>query len=277
MILRRSGIWKILLIVKDNFLIVLKKYWWILLISVIAITVAVFWWRSHQYATIHPQRRDVTEAVYSLGKVKAYQHFEVILGVMSQVQNLYVEEGDTVSKGAPLIRFTQGADFRAPFSGTVTLVRVRPSEVAPPNTVLLRLDDLTDCYIELSLEQQTALRIRRGQPVKISFEDLRGEVLSGTVDAIFPREDEFLAHVRVKGLKPGILPGMTADVSIEVGQTKNALMIPLSAVSHNMVTVKNGRKWERRQVKLGLISANWAEVLDQSLDEHDELRVPKGN
>ncbi len=254
----------------------LKRLGWVFLMAVLA-GAAIYWWRDNRYTVIHPHKGDVVEAVYALGKVRAYKHFEVVLGIMSHVQDLYVEEGDVVPKGARLIRFAQGGDFRAPFAGTVTLVKVRPNEVASANTVLLRMDDLSDCYIELSLEQQTALRVRRGQPVKVSFEDLRGNVLSGTVDAIFPREDEFLAHVRVKGLDPGVLPGMTADVSIEIGKSQDVLMIPLKAVSRGMVTVRRGGKWERLKVKLGHVSANQAEVLDGSLGPHDEIRVPKGD
>ncbi len=244
-------------------------------IMAVALVVVIWWWHKERYQVVRPTRGEVIEAVYALGKVRAYRHFEVILGVMSQVQTLHVEEGDMVLAGEPLIRFTQGGIFRAPFGGTVTLVKVRPQEVAQANTVLLRMDDLNDCFIELSLEQQTALRVRKGQPVRASFEELRGEVLSGVVDAIFPREDEFLAHVRVKGLNAGVLPGMTADVTVEIGRTPKALLIPFRALSNGSVTVKVGGKWVRRKVRLGNVSLEQAEVLDGSLSESDELRVPK--
>jgi multidrug efflux pump subunit AcrA (membrane-fusion protein) len=195
-------------------------------------------YRRKGYEVVRPKRGEITEAVYGLGRVKSNHRFEVIIGVIATVKKLHVQEGDFVKKGASLIQFETSALFKAPFDGTVTLTAVRENETALPQSVILRLEDLNDRYLELSLEQQAALRVRKGQPAKVSFESLRGKILEGRVAALFPREDEFLAHVSVQGLEASVLPGMTADVAVEVGKIPEATLVPLKALNNGMLTLK---------------------------------------
>lgn len=174
----------------------MKIVWSLLsvLLLAIGVTSAVYYYRNNKYEIVHPKKGDIIEAVYGLGKVKSNNRFEVILGVISTVKNRFVNEGDLVEKGAPLIELDD-AIFRAPFRGTVTYVSLYKGETAVPHIPILRLEDLNSCYIELSLEQQSMLRVKLGQPAKVSFESIRGKVLSGKVTAIFPREDEFLTRI----------------------------------------------------------------------------------
>jgi multidrug efflux pump subunit AcrA (membrane-fusion protein) len=233
-----------------------------------------FYYQKEQYNIIHLSEGDLTEAVYGLGKVKSNNRFEVIVGVISTVTARYVHEGDFVKKGQPLIRFDD-ALFSAPFSGTVTYAKLYTGETAVPHVPVLRLEDLTNRYIELSLEQQSILRVRENQVAKVSFESLRGKVLVGKVASIYSREDEFLVRIEVENLDPQILPGMTADVTIEIGSIKNALLIPLTAIRNGMVTVRRGRGWEKVKVDVGHVDGLFAEIKKGSLQPNDEVRVKK--
>lgn len=241
------------------------------------VIIAFFVLRGREFETIHPHKGDITEAVYGLGKVKTDKRFEVILGVLSTVAKLYVNEGQSVKKGAPLIEFEDHALFRAPLDGTVTLVTVRAGETALPHLPLLRVEDLSDRYIELSLEQPAALRVRKGQKARISFETLRGKVLEGSVTALFSREDEFLTHITAEGLEPSVLPGMTADVAIEIGKVQNATLVPLRAVQNGMLTVKKNGLWKKIKVEVGNVDENYAEILGDAVSADDEIRMKKGD
>ena len=224
---------------------------------------------------MRPQRGNITEAVYGLGKVKARQRFEVKLGVISTVKKVFVREGDFVRQGSKLIEFDSNALFRAPFDGTVTLISSFDGETATPQTTVLRLENLKDRYIEISLEQQGALRIQREMPAKVAFESLRGQVLLGKVVALFPKEDAFLAHVEVKNLDPSVLPGMTADVSIEIGTIQNAMLVPLKAISNGSVLVERQGKREKIKVQVGHVDGMSAEILGDSLKPEDEVLFQK--
>ncbi len=232
-------------------------------------------WNSRSIDAEQPRRGEITEAVYGLGKVKADRRFEVKLGVISTVKAVYVREGDFVPKGAKLIEFDSNALFRAPFDGTVTKIAAQEGETATPQAVVLRFEDLKDRYIEISLEQQGALRIRKGMKAKVSFESLRGKVLEGEVVALFPKEDEFLAHVAVKNLEDSVLPGMTADVAIEIGKIQNALLIPLKAISNGSVLIERNGRREKIKIEIGHIDGLSAEVLGGDIRPSDKILFTK--
>ena len=224
---------------------------------------------------IDPKRGEMVEAIYGLGKVKTDDFYEVKLGIINTVQELYVREGDAVKKGDKLVRMEGDTIFRAPFDGTVTQIAFRESQSVFPQQTILRLEDLNNKYIEVSLEQQGALRVQKGQPVKVIFESVRGEVLTGKVDSIFPRSDEFLVHVRVAGLGANVLPGMTADVSIEVGRKENALLVPLSGISNGRVRVLRDGKNVVVPLKIGGVDGNWAEVIEGDIRPGDQVIVQR--
>lgn len=234
-----------------------------------------YWSRLSRSETVHPHRGDIVEAVYGLGKVKSHHKYEVIAGVSLTISRLYVREGDRVEKGAPLVAFDTAALIRAPFAGTVTYVKGEEREIVAAQVPVIRLEDLSDLFIELSLEQEGALQVKRGLPAKVSFESVRGKILTGEVTALFPRQDEFLANVKVDGLESSVLPGMTADVTIEIGKIKDVVLIPLRAVQNGMVAVKRNGKWKKEKVEVGRVDGVYAEVKDQSLTTEDEIRLPK--
>jgi multidrug efflux pump subunit AcrA (membrane-fusion protein) len=227
-------------------------------------------WRSNNLEYVAPRHGPIIDAIYGLGKVKTQRFYEVKLGVTFTIERLYVREGDRVVRGQPLIKFEGAAVFRAPFAGTVTLVAFQEAQSVFPQQTALRLDDLTTKYIEVSLEQQGALRVRTGQPVKVVFEGIRGEVLQGQVATVFSRNDEFLAHIKVP-LADNILPGMTADVSIEAGKRDNALLVPAAAITNGRVTVLRDGKRETVKLKIGGIDGQWAEVLEGDLRDSDRV------
>lgn len=232
-----------------------------------------FYFRDNNYQIISAKRGSITEAIYGLGRVKTDRRYEIKLGVTSNVDQVWVREGDRVKKGTPLLK-VDPTTFRAPFDGTVTRINAYVGETVLPQIVLLRLEDLKDQYIELSLEQESALRVRMGQPAKVSFETLRSEVLQGKVTALYTRDDEFLARIEVVGLNDSILLGMTADVSVEVGHIDNALLIPLRAISGGMVLVSRGGKREKVKVDIGHVDRDWAEVKGDVISDEDKVYVP---
>ena len=219
----------------------------------------------------------VIEAIYGLGKVKPEKFYEIKMAIIKEVDKFFVREGSYVKKGDKLVAMVDGPVFVAPFNGTVTAINFSVAQQVFPQQAILRMEDIKNKYIEVSLEQQGALRVKPGLPVKVVFESVRGEVLHGKVDSIFPQNDEFLAHISVDGLGDNILPGMTADVAIEIGRKKNAMLIPLSAISNGRIRIKREDKKIVIPVKIGNVDGSWAEVLESELLDSDLVIVKKLN
>lgn len=254
----------------------MKSYLIPSVVVLVLILFAVLWADRRSGIQFVPVKRgNVEEAVYGLGKVKSKKVFELKLGVTDSIAKLYVQEGDHLQTGSLLVQFLGGPVFKAPFQGTVTAAPFHKGENVFPQSVALRLEDLTDLYVEVILEQQGALRIKPGQPAKMSFESLRDSAIEGNVSAIYPREDQFVVRIDCEKLPKGVFPGMTADVSIQVGRKENALLVPLAAVSNGRIQISRKGKKKKVDIQMGIINEDWGEVLSGDINEDDLAALPK--
>ncbi len=217
-------------------------------------------WREHLSEQEGPRQAaagPIVEAIYALGTVKSENVYHLKMGVAATVTALHVREGQEVRKSDPLAAVDTGMLFRAPFAGTVTRIYCERGEVVMPGVMVLTVMDLSKKYVQLSLDQNSALRVRKGRKAELSFETLRGTLLHGAVESIYPSGGQFLARIDVKGMPAEILPDMTADVAIEGSRKESALLLPLSAVNNGSVTVERDGKLRQERVSIGAVDGAW--------------------
>lgn len=221
-----------------------------------------------------PKNGQIIETIYGLGKVKSDQTYVIKLGIFSTVHKVYVKEGDDVKKGQKLISIDMGTNFNAPFDGKITQINVKDGETIGSQLPLLKLENLNSRYIELSLEQDSALKIKKGQKVRVGFESINGYTVAGFISSIYPRENEFIARINISELNDNILPGMSADVAIEIG-TSQGLTIPLKAINNGFVTIeRNGHK-QKIKITPGLNDGLSVQIKDNSILDNDLIILPK--
>lgn len=222
-----------------------------------------------------PVRKGVIiESVYGIGTVTAKRSFQLKLGVTSTIRRLFVKEGDQVKHGQRLVDL-DGVLFSAPFDGTITLLPFKVGETVFPQSVVLGLVDLGDRYALVTLEQQAALRVRRGQKAKLSFDSLRAESYDGQVEAIYSNDNNFFVRIGITGLPPQILPGMTADVAIGITEQRDALIVPVAAIDAGKVYVKRGLGTTAVAVKTGIVDGAMAEIVTGDVREGEQLVIHK--
>ncbi|MFN7453237.1 MAG: efflux RND transporter periplasmic adaptor subunit [Pseudobdellovibrionaceae bacterium] len=247
--------------------------------AIVILSFAIIWkYYSNQKTSadwIPVGRQSITEAVYGVGTVVSDKVFEHRQAIVATIREIKVKEGDKVQRGQPLVVFDEGQVIRSAIEGVVTFLPYHVLETVTPQSVVIRVQDLTHRHIEVGLEQRGAIRVRTGQTVHLSFENLRTEKYLGVVESLYPSQNQFTVRVILKDqIPPTLLPGMTADVSIEVSEVKNALTIPIAAVSSGKVIRKvNGRK-EKVSVELGLQNASEVQVVRGDLNEGDLIFVP---
>lgn len=229
---------------------------------------------SCQKDIIHPQKGDVIEAVYGLGIIKSENNYHAKAAILSSVKEFYVSEGQDVNKGQKLFLTDQGSIYYAPFSGKITDIPVTINENLFPQTLILSLVDLNRLYLEVSLEQQGAMKLSKGIRAEISFEFFRNKKFQGTISTIYPKADQFIAKVLIDKWPSGVLPGMSADVAFEVAKKTNVILIPVKAVANGHIVVIKKNKKEKLKVQIGLIDQEKAEVLSPSLSIKDEIILP---
>ncbi|NUM89523.1 MAG: efflux RND transporter periplasmic adaptor subunit [Bdellovibrionales bacterium] len=251
----------------------MKTWKWALLCAAVLGAAGAFWiYRpagAGSFASL--QRGHVVEAVYAMGTVTARNTWQLKVGVLQRVEKVFRHEGEAVEKGDALLEVTGLPVFRAPIPGVVTRVGVKPGESAVPQQALLSVVDLRDRYIKVALEQQGALRVKKGQKVRLSFESLRGERFEGEVGAVYPDEGQFLVHIEAPRLPEAVLPGMTADVAIEIAEKKDVNVVPVAAVTNGRLVVRRGHGQVKLPVKLGTIDGEWAELLEGDVRPDDKI------
>jgi macrolide-specific efflux system membrane fusion protein len=245
------------------------------LIVSLALVVGYFFYnRLTNVEKAKPRIGEVVESLYGLGTVTADQTYRFKAGVTSIVGKVFVKEGDLVRPHDPLVKLDENI-MRSQINGTVTSISFKDGELVAPQALVVTVTNLEHLFLEVSLEQQSILRVKKDQPVYISFESLRNEKCEGLVTSVYPRENQFIVRIELKKWPLGVLPGMTADVAILVGKKSNALLIPINSIFAGQVTRIRDNKKERVPVKLGIIDGEWGEVVSDNILKTDELIIRK--
>lgn len=219
-------------------------------------------------------RGDVADAVYGIGTVTANRRYTISPLTGNHLSRSFVREGDKVKKGQPLLMTDDGVRFSAPFDGVANYFPIRPGENAIPSMPMLVFTDMADRYVLVSMEQQSALRVKPGQNARLSFDALRNTTFEGKVTAVYSYANNFLARVDSVNLPESVLPDMTCDVAIVINKHENALLIPITAFDNGRVWVVRGHSIARpAPIKLGVTDGTMAEVISGDLQEGDRVMI----
>ena len=229
---------------------------------------------SCQKKTVFPIKGDIVEAVYGLGTVESELKFVAKSAITNYVREFFVTEGEDVVKGQKLYTTDQGAIIYSPFDGRVSEILVSTNENLFPQTKILSVFNLKKLYVTVSLEQQAIMRIRPNLIAEVSFEFFRNKKLEGKITSIYPTENQFMAKVELSKWPEGVLPGMTADVAIEIGKKENVTLVPTRAIVNGHIIYKRDGKKHKQAVEVGLVDLENVEIISPELKLSDEIILP---
>ncbi|RPI67386.1 MAG: efflux RND transporter periplasmic adaptor subunit [Ignavibacteriae bacterium] len=122
----------------------------------------------------------------------------------------------------------------APFNGVIGLRNVSEGAVVSPSTVITLLKDDTQLKLECTVPEKYATTIKQG--TRISF-SVRGKQLANPLTAtVYATDPELDARSRTLRIRAAIdkttdlLPGMFADVMLNMGTTNDAILVPTECV-----------------------------------------------
>jgi len=145
------------------------------------------------------------------------------------------------------------------------------------NQILIELPDTSRMLVEVRVAEQMTDRIRPGLACLVTVDALPGQTLTGKIDKISPLPDnsnrfmnpnlkEYPTQIVLDKTAPGLKPGMSAKVEIQIAQLDNVLGVPLQAVysggGESYVFVGDGATHERRIVKTGVSSSDTIQILE---------------
>lgn len=158
----------------------------------------------------------------------------------------------------------------SPVSGTVLSAPVNPGDTLSTQTAVYLVGDLSGLLVETFVPERFTAAAQKGLTAQVSFEAIPGETFPMTVDEVSPVLDPAsrTLKIRLRFTKPDsrIKAGMFATVTLVTGAKHNVPVIPRSAVINTygswiVFTVREGTTAERREIKLGLESEDFIEVV----------------
>jgi RND family efflux transporter MFP subunit len=177
----------------------------------------------------------------------------------------------------------------APFSGVITkrfadtgaLIQAGTSSSTQAMPVV-RLAQTSKLRLVLPIPESVASQIHLGDPVKVRVgalsRDIEGKV-SRFADSLDRQTRTMETEIDFDNRNGGLIPGMYAETQISLREKKDALTVPLEAVTRNgddatVLAVNAQNEIQERHIKLGLEDSALVEVL-AGLSDHD--RVVIGN
>ncbi|SDD24888.1 efflux RND transporter periplasmic adaptor subunit [Aquimonas voraii] len=132
--------------------------------------------------------------------------------------------------------------IRSPVDGVVLSRTAEPGQTVAASfqsPVLFQIaEDLSQMQIELSVDESDVGQIRAGQPVKFTVDafagrDFRGEVRQVRLAAVNTQNViTYPVIIAVENPDFSLLPGMTANASIEVSERRGVLRVPNAALRY---------------------------------------------
>ncbi|MEX2520082.1 MAG: efflux RND transporter periplasmic adaptor subunit [Paracoccaceae bacterium] len=171
--------------------------------------------------------------------------------------------------------------IRAPFAGHVGLTDIDLGAQVDEDTVLTRLDDLSEIEIEFSLPETLFAEIRTGMPIAATGAAFRNRVFNGEVSAIDSRIDRLGRSFKVRATIPNpeaeLPAGMFMSLSLTLSATES-LVAPEEAIvaqaADTYVFVVKDEIAVRRSVVTGLRKGGVVAILSGL--EPGEIVVTRG-
>ena len=191
--------------------------------------------------------------------------------------------GDVTMAQANLKRLT----IHSPLAGVLNLLpnwsassgfgaapEFKAGDRAWPGAAIAEIPDLASLAVELNIEETDRSQIAAGQAVHVKVEALSDKPIQGKIDsisalsqvnwAVWPPQKVFRAMVKMDALDGRLRPGMSVGTEIVVNRLRGVTLIPVRASFDRggkvIAYVKNGRRFEPREMVVGRKSETQVEV-----------------
>jgi len=126
--------------------------------------------------------------------------------------------------------------IRAPFSGILGIRKVNLGQYLPAGSPIVSNQSLNPIYVNVGIPQQASAQVHVGRKLRVTTEDIAGQVFTGTVTALDSEVDETTRNIQIQATLPNpqgkLRPGMFVQVEIAVGASRPVIALPASAINY---------------------------------------------
>jgi len=159
-------------------------------------------------------------------------------GVISRMDydRASADERQTEANVAEVRATIERKTIRAPFSGILGIRKANLGQYLPGGGPVVALQSLNPIYVNFGVPQQVAGQVRVGRDLRVSAEQLPGQLFTGRVTAIDSVIDEgtrnFQVQATLSNPEGKLRPGMFVQVDLALGAGRAAVTLPASAISY---------------------------------------------
>ena len=152
----------------------------------------------------------------------------------------------------------------AEFDGVVSSVLARPGDLIGPNSPIAVIIS-TSRTVEAAISEENFSGIKIGQKASVRFLPYGGWLYDATVKKILPTANpetqRYTIFLDVKIEPEKLIPGITGEVTVVVGQRENATVAPRRALFGDNIYVVSDGRIQLRKVEVGFVSLTSVEIL----------------
>ena len=222
----------------------------------------------------------ITQAAVSLGKARGDLQRAKTLHARGTFTRAQLEQAQAAHDGASAAAKLARAQWaqsrqqlshytlRAPFSGIISRRSVEVGDYATPGAAVYTMVDDSRLKLVVGLDPAAAAALKKGQPAIVSVTTAAGTAhLDATVHLVRPVVDSATRRLEVElalDARGKVRPGMSATVSVPVGQPRPLMLVNAGAVveqagQHHVYVSRQGRA-RRVPVTLGVVTADQVEI-----------------
>lgn len=186
--------------------------------------------------TAYTSTKETIETYYTYtGSVASSNTQNIMAQGIMQISEILVQEGDQVNTESVLFKTTNGEEIKSEISGTVNKIAVEPDKQVMSGTLLAEIIDFENLEIAVKVDEYDINSVEVDKKIEVSInaldKDIEGTVSEISRTAISQNGVSYFTAIVKLEKDNEIKVGMTAEAKILKEQAKDAVVIPMNALS----------------------------------------------
>ena len=189
------------------------------------------------------------------GSVSASRQQTLAAQTNAQVKEIFVQEGETVSENARLLRLSDGTSVSGDISGKVWELFVKPGDYVTAGTSLAAILDPASFELRIQVDEYDIQSITVGQTFEVYIpateENVQATVFHIGKTAVQTGSTTYYEVALTAELSENVLPGMQIEATMTREKIENALLLRMDALQYDT----NGRVYAAKEGADGKLSS----------------------
>lgn len=212
----------------------------------------------------------ISNALSFSGSVQVQNNETITSSGVATVRQVYVSEGDRVTRDQRLMRLSDGTTVKASFDGEVNQLNVAAGDEVNANASLIQIVDFENMQVSMRVDEYAITELSVGQACQISITAL-GKTFDSEIASInrISSGGGSTAYYTVTAkltASGGVLPGMAATVTIPQEEAVDSVILNRDALSFAqdnsayVLMQDENQTMQQVPVTLGVDNDNYVEI-----------------